>query len=348
MHLPPMASHSTCLLDILVLGSLTKTLKRWELGRRRIPLALNSPCPLSFSYHPPSVLHCQPGTCRSSGILTLLSKCGLHWATAKPASQLTGAGGRGPGRTRLHPRRWGATAKLLWSQGPPPDPLSPPRGTYVQVCVGHSEMCLSGCRGEVLCGKMSRAIVKIWSFIFGKPKALLSSCPGPGEDPLSWRPRSLDQGSHSAPWCTATGLRTDLRDTTFPGRLGPALPWAGVWVYRGCMGVPLPRRKEEPVWASVLVARVALKPTSSMASSAPRWDWEISLVPAWENSRHTQPCCGASPCLRSTAGTAEPRGSALRCPNPCLQERQDGPRAPKLGASALSCTNVKLWKEIKS
>ena len=208
---PPMASHSTCLLDVLVLGSLTKTLKRWELGRRWIPLALNSPCPLSFSYHPPSALHCQPGTCRGSGILTLLSKCGLHWATAKPASQPTGAGGRGPGRTRPHPQRWGATAKLLWNQEPPPEPLSPPHSTYVQVCVGHSEMCLSGCRGDVRCGKMSRAIVKIRSFIFGKPKALLSSCPGPGEDPLSWRPRSLDQGSCSAPCCIAAGLRTDLR-----------------------------------------------------------------------------------------------------------------------------------------
>ena len=109
----------------------------------------------------------------------------LHWAPAKPASQPTGAGGRG----RTH----GGEVPPPGSCGARGLSRTPHLRHMMHTCRCVLDTLRCACQGADMklgVGKCQGLfIVKIWSFIFGKPKALLISCLGPREDPLSRRPR---------------------------------------------------------------------------------------------------------------------------------------------------------------
>ncbi|MBW03543.1 Lethal(3)malignant brain tumor-like protein 1, partial [Eschrichtius robustus] len=176
----------------------------------------------------------------------------------------------------------------------------------------------------------------------------------PGGDLLSQR--QLGQGSHSAPPAELPqGCRRSSE--ALPSWKGSARPCLGLGVgfTEAALRPPWPGVRRSELSLSLLVAWVAVKPTSSVASSAPCETGErcsLTLV-GGEDSKYTQLCCGASPLLRSAAGMAVPCGSVHHHPNACLQERQGGPRAlekraprpPNLEASALSAPTSNSGKK---
>lgn len=126
-------------------------------------------------------------------------------------------------------------------------------------------------------------------------------------------------------------MRTDLRETTFPGRLGPALPCSGqgagfTKVARAspCPGVR--RSPSEPLCPGCS-GGIETHQLHGLACSSMRLQRELADSGVRRKQVHTAMLWGLSILSRSTAGTAEPHGSALHCPNPCLWERQDGPEA---------------------